>query len=207
MMFSAAAAFVQRNPVVFNAATSLALYGGADLLAQQIERKSKWDMKRLVVASLIGMIFGGFIYPSAYNLLDATWVGKDFGSILTKSVVDCATVGFLGNLVTMTCHGLSSGQEKMAVLQHVIHEMPSVTLHDAYLWLPYNTLAFSVIPPLIRPATTSLLAASWQTYVSMRSNDYEARASVQVTTHRVSNRPTVVKSKPRKLPKRALKIS
>jgi hypothetical protein len=194
-MISAAAAFVQKNPILFNAATSLALCTGADIVAQRIEGPNKkWDMKRLVVAGLIGMIFGGFIYPSAYTMLDAKWVGKDFASVLTKSVIDCATVGMLGNAVTMTCHGFSSGRKRLAVLQHVIHEMPRVTLHDTYVWLPYNMLVFTVIPPLIRPATTSLVEASWQTYISMRSNDYESRAATAVVSHgSVSKPPSVTK--------------
>jgi hypothetical protein len=190
IMISTAAAFVQRNPILFNAATSLALCTGADIVAQQMEGPTKkWDLKRLVVAGVIGMLFGGFIYPSAYTMLDAKWVGKDFVSVFTKSVIDCATVGLLGNAVTMTCHGFSSGRQRLAVLQHVIREMPRVTLHDAYVWLPYNMLAFTIIPPLIRPATTSLVEASWQTYISMRSNDYASRAATAVANHGVVSQP------------------
>jgi hypothetical protein len=83
----------------------------------------------------------------------------------------------------MTCRGLlAGGRSRGEVLQHVAHEMPKVTMKDFGVWLPYNLLAFSVIPPLIRPTTTIFMEASWQTYISLRSNDYEKRAAAATST-------------------------
>ena len=36
--------------------------------------------------------------------------------------------------------------------------MPQVLLHDCYVWLPYNLVAFRTIPTHIRPTTTALMA-------------------------------------------------
>ena len=56
---------------------------------------------------------------------------------------------------------------------HVWNEMFEVTVNDARVWLPYNLVAFSVIPSYLRPITTAMMESGWQTYISLKSNDYE----------------------------------
>jgi hypothetical protein len=41
---------------------------------------------------------------------------------------------------------------------HVVRELPIVTRNDVVVWLPYNLMAFSVIPPVLRPTTTAFRA-------------------------------------------------
>ena len=77
----------------------------------------------------------------------------------------------------MTSRGLLAGREGKEVVKHVAQEMPKVMLNDVRVWLPYNLIAFSVIPAVIRPTTTAMMEVSWQTYISLRSNDYESRAA------------------------------
>ena len=60
----------------------------------------------------------------------------------------------------------------MDVFGHVWDVLPRVTLNDCRVWLPYNLLAFALIPAFIRPTTTAMMEASWQTYISLRSHDY-----------------------------------
>ena len=42
-------------------------------------------------------------------------------------------------------------------MAEVRRDMPQVLLHDCYVWLPYNLVAFRTIPTHIRPTTTALM--------------------------------------------------
>ena len=180
---------IQRNPTAFNSFTGGCLCALSDVTAQRMERKSingntaKLNQRRFLAAGFLGMLFGGCVYPNAYAMLDARFHSKTFPSLLTKSVVEIATVGVFVNAVSMTCRGILMGHEIGTVRDHVVQEMPKVVRNDVKVWLPYNLLAFTVIPPLIRPTTTAMMEACWKTYISLRSNDYEDRAATASAKH------------------------
>ena len=132
------------------------------------------DSRRLLSAGAIGVLFGGFVYPLAYAKLDALWKGVTIVTTLKKSILEIATVGIFVNSISISTRGLLVGKDTEKVVEHTLQEMPSVTVNDARVWLPYNIVAFSVIPIYIRPATTSLMEACWQTYISLCSHNYKA---------------------------------
>jgi hypothetical protein len=135
---------------------------------------SRLDWLRFASAAVIGVFFGGLVYPQAYATLDAIWVGTSFFTVVKKSVVEIATVGIFVNTISMTSRGVLRGdKEPEQVVHHVAKELPTVTKNDCLVWLPYNLLAFSVVPPVLRPTTTAMMEASWQTYISLRSHDYD----------------------------------
>ncbi len=132
-----------------------------------------FDMIRFLSAGSIGAFFGGCVYPFAYRRLDLLWKGKDVVSIAKKSLLEVFTVGIFANSVSIGARGLLTGKNPREVCLHVWEEMRDVTFNDLRVWFPYNLLAFGIIPISIRPATTSLMEAGWQTYISLRSNAYE----------------------------------
>ena len=132
------------------------------------------DSRRLLSAGAIGVFFGGFVYPIAYAKLDALWKGVTIITTLKKSLLEIATVGIFVNSISISTRGLLVGKDTDKVVEHTMQEMPGVTINDARVWLPYNIVAFSVIPIYIRPATTSLMEACWQTYISLCSHNYRA---------------------------------
>lgn len=91
--------------------------------------------------------------------------GVTVRSVLTKSLVEIATVGIFVNSISMGSRGLLTGHQGTDVASHVAREMPTVTMHDFRVWFPNNIVAFSLIPVHIRPATTSFMEAGWQTYI------------------------------------------
>jgi hypothetical protein len=131
-----------------------------------------FDYQRFVSAGLIGALVSGFVYPYAYARLDVMLPGIAFRSVLTKSLVEIATVGDFVNSVSMGFRGLLTGHQGTDVASHVVREMPTVTLNDFRVWFPYNLVAFSLIPVYIRPVTTSFMEAGWQTYISLCSHGY-----------------------------------
>ena len=192
------AAFRQR-PLLFNGITGGVLCATSDAIAQQIEdanertiessgasekdaahvltnsiRLPTLDIARVASAGIIGMFFGGLVYPKAYAKLDAIWVGTKFSAVLQKSIVEIATVGIFVNSISMASRGFFRGDKKYdEVAQHVVIELPTVTRNDVLVWLPYNLVAFSFIPAVLRPTTTAMMEASWQTYISLRAHDFE----------------------------------
>ena len=174
---------IQKNPVALNSLTGCGLCVSSDLVAQYLEDNKNqknnntepttaFRIQRALSAGAIGAFFGGFVYPAAYARIDAMWKGTHVSAVLQKSVFEIATVGIFVNSVSMTSRGLLVGRTPEAVQAHLREEMPTVTLNDAKVWLPYNFLAFMWIPAPIRPTTTLLMEACWQTYISLMSNNY-----------------------------------
>jgi len=184
---------IRKHPVAFNSLNGCVMCASSDAVAQYYENKHRKDLtttnnkdddnveetslsfriRRAASAGLIGFFFGGWVYPMAYARLDALWKGTHFTAVLQKSLVEIATVGIFVNSVSMVSRGLLVGRETAEVAAHVVEEMPVVTLNDARVWLPYNMLAFSMIPATIRPTTTLMMEAGWQTYISLMSNNYQ----------------------------------
>jgi hypothetical protein len=183
--------FLTKRPVVFNSLTGSTLCASSDVSAQYYETTistrthpspddnqeassigSTIHVRRVLSAGLIGAFFGGCVYPVAYARLDALFPGKRWTVILQKSIVEIATVGIFVNSVSMMSRGLLIGREPQQVAHHVCQEMPIVTWNDARVWLPYNCIAFSMIPIAIRPTTTLCMEAGWQAYISLMSHNY-----------------------------------
>jgi Mpv17 / PMP22 family len=180
-LLASAKRLIKHHPTLFNGITGGTLCAVSDAGAQQIEApkgtSKSFNLRRFFAAGVLGIFFGGFVYPTAYHLLDARFHAKNLQTLFTKSLVEIATVGIFVNTISMTSRGILVGRDGKDVLKHVVQEMPKVTMNDVKVWLPYNLLAFSVIPAVVRPTTTILMEASWQTYISLRSNDYERRAA------------------------------
>jgi hypothetical protein len=204
---------VQRRPSVTNGVVGLVLFGASDVFAQQLEtaqeetRKHKnenpmslvrvptmdeLDLRRLLCAGALGAFFAGSVYPFAYRQLDSIWKGNDLLSICKKSIAEIFTVGIFANSVSMACRGVLKGNDPNQVMSHVANEMPSVTLNDIRVWFPYNMVAFGIIPASVRPATTSLMEACWQTYISLRSNDYDHATAKTDTTTTTTTTTTII---------------
>jgi hypothetical protein len=186
-------ATVQERPIIFNTLVGGTLCAGSDAVAQELEQQkpsfdslsspsyngkgvnqdvSSFDGWRFASAGLIGAFFGGFIYPAAYARLDAVFIGTGLVAVVKKSLVEIATVGVTVNGISMAVRGLMTGRGPADVMTHVTNSLPEVTKTDLIVWFPYNLVAFSVIPAVLRPATTSCMEALWQTYISLCSHNY-----------------------------------
>jgi hypothetical protein len=180
---------VRGNSTLINCISGFILYGSSDAIAQEIEYRtrtkpnpcdltatSKFDefnVWRCLSASLLGIFYGGYAYPYAYAQLDKVFKGVRWDAVLKKSVTEMFTVGIFVNSTSMLARGYLTRHEDVA--HHVLQEMPRVTYNDFRIFMPYNFVAFGFIPIWIRPSTTALMEAGWQTYVSLRSNDYSGK--------------------------------
>jgi len=154
-----------------------------------IESHSRIDWWRVASAACIGSFFGGMVYPAAYSRLDAIWVGTRWRVVLTKSIAEIATVGILVNTVSLTTRGFARGDQNISqVIAHVSSQLGTVTQNDFLVWLPYNMMAFSIIPAVLRPTTTAAMEASWQTYISLCAHDYPTNTDPMITSNATGNK-------------------
>ena len=173
------AALRSHQLVAWNACTGATLCAGSDCIAQVLEQrraqkqKPMIDRKRVASAALIGGGFSACVYPFAYARLDSLWPGTQFLTVLKKSIFEICTVGLFVNAVSISSRGALSGRSFGEIGKHVKEEMPMVTLNDARVWLPYNIIAFTFVPAYLRPTSTAFMEASWQTYISLRSHNYQ----------------------------------
>ena len=153
-----------------------------------IASQARIDWWRVASAACIGSFFGGILYPAAYARLDAIWVGTRWKAVLSKSIAEIATVGILVNTISLTARGLVRGDQNICqVIAHVSSQLGTVTQNDFLVWLPYNMMAFSVIPAVLRPTTTAVIEASWQTYISLCAHDYPGSTDPMTRRSRTGN--------------------
>jgi Mpv17 / PMP22 family len=204
----------KQYPVTFNSLTGGSLCACSDILAQYLESNNKkliannhnddmslnFRIRRVASAGLIGVFFGGWVYPAAYARLDAMWKGTHLSAVVQKSIVEIMTVGIFVNSVSMTSRGLLMGRDNRQVVMHVATEMPTVTFNDARVWFPYNIVAFSLIPVTIRPTTTLMMEAGWQTYISIMSNNYDEQEVTPATTVKGTTKTPVEHTESRVIP-------
>lgn len=198
------ASAIKKKPDLLNYMTGCVLFAGSDAIAQELESDGMerilhpeiyvsgsrpttrhtddsntkgFDILRLVSSALLGVFFGGLVYPKAYAVLDRLWPGVQARQVLTKSIVEIFSVGIFVNSVSIGMRGLLVGRSVPDVQSHVAKEIPRVTLNDVRVWLPYNLLAFGLIPSFIRPTTTAMMESAWQTYISLHSHNYHQHQS------------------------------
>jgi len=140
--------------------------------SQSLPQRFLIDHVRLATAMSMGVLFTSAIYPYAYARLDAWIVGQHWRAVVQKSLLEVATVGILVNSLSLWGRGVMGHHSWTETLEHVREELPRVTWNDARVWIPYNLVAFGCLPLAVRPLTTSCMEAAWQTYISLRSNDY-----------------------------------
>ncbi|CAJ1959547.1 unnamed protein product [Cylindrotheca closterium] len=187
---------IRQDPII-NGVVGGVLFCASDVLAQRLEHCEKKsiakhllatdrafyrtvDWKRSSSAGMLGACLSCGLYPAGYGVIDKMWKGKDLISSAQKSVVEIFTVGLVANSLSMLVRGLaptsrpgSNNYSPAQVMMHIIEELPKVTKDDFKFWFPYNMAAFTFIPTPVRPLTTMLMDSIWQTYMSLRSNNFE----------------------------------
>ena len=186
---SAAQQFLKENDGDMSATCSHELWPYLIPSVLMIESPSRIDWGRVAMATCIGSFFGGILYPAAYARLDAIWVGTRWRVVLTKSIAEIATVGILVNTISLTARGFVRGDQNISqVIAHVSSQLGTVTQNDFLVWLPYNMMAFSMIPAVLRPTTTAAMEASWQTYISLCAHDYPTNIDPMIRSTTTGNK-------------------
>lgn len=99
---------VKCRPILLNSISGCVLFAGSDALAQRIEYDRRhrcrldesqsvfrFDCRRMLSTGALGVFFSGCMYPKAYAILDQAWSETSVRHVVTKSLVEIATVGSL----------------------------------------------------------------------------------------------------------------
>jgi hypothetical protein len=149
---------LREQPRIINGLQGGALGGAGDLVAQQFEGAMPFDSSRATRATVIGATWSAFLVPAVYRRLDRAWPGTGMHAVGWKTVSDIVIMGGFGNAASLALRGNTIPEVQAA--------MPGVLLNELRVWLPYNLLAFRIVPSHIRPTTTALLTFGWTTYIS-----------------------------------------
>jgi hypothetical protein len=157
-------------PLSANAVQGGLLGATGDALAQQIEpREPRIDCWRMLGATAIGASFASMLYPFVYRVFDWAWPGTGVRAVVSKAAGDIVLFGVFGNAASLWLRGSPS--------HDVQEKMPRVLLNECRVWLPYNLVAFRLVPVHVRPTTTACLALGWNTYMS-----YTAAEEIQAVS-------------------------
>ena len=151
-----------------------ALGGAGDVAAQQFEGGMPLDSSRATRATVIGATWSAALVPAVYRALDHTWPGTGMRAVVFKTVSDIIVMGGFGNAASLALRGNT--------LPEVQAAMPGVLVNELRVWLPYNLLAFRIVPSHIRPTTTALLTFGWTTYISYTAAWHRQRAGVATSS-------------------------
>mmetsp|Transcript_5985 Transcript_5985/g.19964 ORF Transcript_5985/g.19964 Transcript_5985/m.19964 type:complete len:198 (-) Transcript_5985:43-636(-) len=161
----------RRRPGTAGAATA------GEATAQPALELSSMDVRRAAGAAALGAFFSGLVYPRVYAVLDARWPGTTARAVCSKTAADIALLGTVGNSFSIGCRLRIGGEQLPEVLVALRDTMPAVLLNELRVWLPYNLLAFRLVPTPVRPATTSLVTLCWQVYISWTAHHHQARVA------------------------------
>ena len=147
-------------PYTLNTLQGAALGAVGDLVAQRLERGSGLtvDWRQFASATAISGLQSGIFVPFFYGKLDVLFPGTGASAVVCKTASDIVVQGVGTNATALAARGASA--------EEVLKAMPEVLRDDCIVWLPYNLLAFRLIPLHIRPTTTAVMTLFWNTYLS-----------------------------------------
>ena len=142
---------------------------------------------RFLIAVILGAIWAGVGNPLVYATVESLLPGAgSVRRVLTKMLVTCSVLSTAGNYFTMMFRRV--GQQLLLKRQQknkTLHtgfgsilqscrtscnrDFPEVLRDDLKVWPAYDVLCYSIIPPMVRPITTALMATLWSMYMSIAS--------------------------------------
>lgn len=174
-------------------------FGAGDILAQQIEhdmqrqvvavppggaansyypavRGFELDHRRVSVATLMGSVWAGAVLPFVYGFAEKRFPGQSPLNVVLKMGVSCSILSTAGNYVSMLarivlndCTAQDLSLRCRQGIKSANDKILDVVKDDLKVWPLYDLLCFSVIPPSLRPITTSVVSVCWHTYMSYAS--------------------------------------
>ena len=151
---------LRERPYTINTLQGAALGAVGDLVAQRLERGSGMtiDWRQFASATAISGLQSGIFVPFFYGKLDVLFPGISASAVVCKTASDIVVQGIGTNATALAGRGASA--------EEVVKAMPEVLRDDCVVWLPYNLLAFRLIPTHIRATTTAIMTLGWNTYLS-----------------------------------------
>ena len=149
------------------------LASGADILTQTMESGSV-DYSHVAAMATIAATMSGVFNAMCLRELEAQWPGKGNIEVAMKTIIHATIIASIINSAYLACvplladdiyqwTGLPDGNPLSA---WNLPEFITLTKLEIAMFIPYNTLAFSFVPPQVRPLTHAMISASFNVAVS-----------------------------------------
>ena len=165
--------FSKRNFLTLAFTQAAILAGGADILTQTMESGSV-DISHVAAMATIASTMSGVFNAMCLRQMEAKWPGKGNAEVAIKTVFHATIIASIINSAYLAgvpllsdniyqWTGLPDGNPLGA---WNLPEFITLTKLEVAMFIPYNTLAFSFVPPQVRPLTHALISASFNVAVS-----------------------------------------
>ena len=148
------------------------LAGGADIATQTLEHAQALDWSHVGAMSTVASTMSGGANAVWLRMLEDQYPGRETDAIFKKtmihavilaSIINSAYLAGVPALTDIYSTGLpiTEGVEGWTVPEFI-----TLTKLEVCMFIPYNTLAFSFVPPRVRPLTHAMVSATFNVAVS-----------------------------------------
>lgn len=157
---------LRTNYDLTTAVQAFVLVGMGDAIAQKIE-KVEFDPVRTLRMGSLGLVIGGIGTSHWLKFLESQLPGHATAArVVEKSLIDACFWAPIANGAYLGLTPLVEGAGLQRSGEVVQERFAEVMKTELKTFTPYNLVAFSLIPPLLRPFTTGFVSMCFGVYIS-----------------------------------------
>ena len=147
------------------------LASGADITTQIMETGSL-DLAHVFAMAAVASTMSGAANALWLRQLEAAFPGRGVSEVAAKTLIHAVILASIINSAYLAgvpaCHALyaGGGLPADALAGWSPDEFVTLTKLEVCMFIPYNSLAFSYVPPRVRPLTHALVSATFNVAVS-----------------------------------------
>lgn len=165
----------KRNYLQLAFVQAAVLASGADIATQTMEHGSaSLDMSHVAAMATVASTMSGAFNAVCLRKLEDEFPGKEKQNIVIKtvihaviiaSIINSAYLAFVPMLANDIYHGAGLPQSNPFEAWN-LDDFITLTKLEIAMFIPYNALAFTFVPPQVRPLTHAAISASFNIAVS-----------------------------------------
>ncbi|CAK9195341.1 unnamed protein product [Sphagnum troendelagicum] len=161
---------LHKHPLRTKAATSGLLAGCSDLAAQKLSGAKKLQLRRSLLISLYGFVYGGPFGHFFHKLMERLFPRRDMTTLVKKAIVEQLTFGPWNNFLFMLYMGLViEGRPWHLVKNKLKTDYLLVQLNAWRVWPLVSVINYRYMPLHLRVLFNNLAAVCWRTFVILQS--------------------------------------
>jgi len=148
------------------------LAGGADIATQTLEHAQALDWSHVGAMSTVASTMSGGANAIWLRMLEEQYPGRETDAIFKKTMIHAVILAsiinsaYLAGVPALTDIYSSGLPITEGVEGWTLPEFVTLTKLEVCMFIPYNTLAFSFVPPRVRPLTHAMVSATFNVAVS-----------------------------------------
>ena len=148
------------------------LAGGADIATQTLEHAQALDYSHVAAMSTVASTMSGGATAVWLRQLEDKFPGRATDAIVKKTMIHAVILAsiinsaYLAGVPALTDIYSSGLPITEGVEGWTLPEFVTLTKLEVCMFIPYNTLAFSFVPPRVRPLTHAMVSATFNVAVS-----------------------------------------